>query len=423
MMVKFIIGMNLHFPGLAKKHNFFIKMSSNLLSNKTLSNSVIPFSNKIELIDIVTTSSSIIVPGWYYSLTGILVSGGGGGGIGYTSYNTVGGAGGGAGACAVLNLPARPGDTLTITLGAGGAGSGYGAFSTDGGASQININGNFFYLITGGGAGGFQTTVPTYGTNGSQGGFGGNTDGPFTPLPGGGGNPRFTAGYGTYGYSLLAPVTSVLVSGSSYASHVSSVSTVQVADKSLGSKGGAWNIISLPVPTGTSTYGFAGGGGGIGTNSNGLTGGIPIGAGDLTGAHGAPGGAGGLIKYPNNKGVMIAYCIAGGGGGGAYMTYIEPDPPPDPPTPPYEFDFIATGGSGGSIVNDGTTYYSGGSGESYIYTASLSGSNPISSLSAGAGVINTGGGGGGGTDLGANGGSGVFILLGRRSYPFASKVI
>jgi hypothetical protein len=403
-------------------------MSSNLLSNKTLSNSVIPFSNKIEILDVVTSSSTIVVPGWYYSLTGILVSGGGGGsagGAGLFSTSYAGG-GGGAGAVAVLNLPARAGDVLTITIGAGGIGAyspgavSAARYAKEGGSSSIFINGQFLYSVGGGNAAAPTAAgIETSASDGSGGGVNGwlYTNSYTFQME--------SFGLGTFGYGFLNSTASVLVSSTSYTGHTTAFRFTSYAG-GLGSSGER----GLQNP-------WAGGGGGIAKNSPGGTAYSVAATGDLAAVQGGTGGRAGIVKFPRAKdGEILTYYLAGGGGAGSLLGYLNDVEPPDTyEFPPY--NWYTLGGYGGSAWDAGTTYYAGGSGGGSTYTASTCSCSPESGQN---GPINSGGGGGGAAAgfismavpntpvytaglSGGNGGSGIFILLGRRSYPFASKVI
>lgn len=354
-------------------------MSANLLSNKTLSNSVIPFKSQPEMIKVFTTSSDFVVSNWYYSLTAILISGGGGA-FNSTSTGTNaakgGQGGGGAGAIATFILNAKPGDTITAVIGAGGTNNS----ASLGGTTSISINGASLISITGGSYGGNANQNPGGTSNGSAGGVNG---GGLTTIP-------TSQGAGTVSDAFFGRTSTYATTGTFTLS--SAVFTTNTngygSEGSIGSGG---------------TYSQGGGGGGAGRSAPGGIGGA------------SNGGYGTILLIPTLTGNPLKYYVCGGGGGGAYGTPGDPGDPIDPT--------LYSGGLGGSVIDNSTTYYLGGSGGSLSADGV---GNFTYSTSATNGAINTGSGGGGAQGGGANGGqggSGLIILIGQRSYPFSGKPI
>lgn len=349
-------------------------MSANLISNKTLSNSVIPFKNSAGLIHTFTSSSDYIVPSWYYSLTAILIAGGGGGmstlSAGVDLY-TLAGAGGGAGSIAAFALSVKPGDKITGVIGAGApAGSSPAGYPTLGGSTSIAINGATFISIPGGVGGQANIIGPNVSVAVDGAGSAGGCNSSQAEAP-------KSKGAGTLNSGFFTSMSSFATTGV-FLSTVS-INVLTLGGNSYGSNGG----------TGPATYFAAGGGGGIGRGSPG-TNGIPT-----IGQYGH-GGPAGTLLIPTLTGDPVPFFVCGGGAGYCGDT--------------------AGYGLGGSTVYNGTTYTVGGS--SGNVTAGTPGA---------AGVINTGSGGGGAgsynqTAAGA-GGSGLIILIGQRSYPFSGKPI
>lgn len=364
-------------------------MSSNLISNKTLSNSVIPAEIKPTLLGIFTTSTTFTVPNWYYGLTGILVSGGAGGlGKGpiegqdgddppNTLYFFPGGAGGGSGAVIVFPLNVRPGAVLTVTIGAGGPGNGTYA---NGGNSSLSADGKLYIVaknINGGSTGSISSVVN-------------NADAVVASTPNLSGLQIGRQAY-PFGIDQIS------------ADYVGTVSTTAsfAGVSAFGYKGGnTSNTQTYVAPNYVYAYGRGGGGGGYGSVA------------------GDNGGNAKLITFPNYTGELTGLVLGGGGGsGGGYITYIASDPPS-------YYSTGQAGGTGGAATNfQNSTQTVGGSGGSS--------STPTSSATDGA--INTGSGGGGnastasyeisGAGYAGNGGSGIFILYGLKAYPFSGKPI
>lgn len=441
-------------------------MSANLISNKVLSNSVIPLKSQPELITVLTTSTNYTIPNWYHSLTGILVSGGGGGGGSKPMASTFlapnqpqdgASQGGGGGAVLVVPIPANPGDLLSVTLGAGGAAGKYqaglqfeGQFGTQGGTSTLSINNKSFWSITGGaGAKGYYYGLTGYvsawditngGTDGTR-GWG------AIGIPAG--LPKASRGYGivypynTLNYNTTFITSATIGSGLTGAEILNTSPLSSLVDsfygyalQGLGSTGGQGGYSTTDNII---IYG-GGGGGGAGQYNVGLgpvavlSGDteadpvIPVGLVSLNPGHG---GGAALFRLAARDNTIVTYALGGGGGGGAggkvnNTFYISG----------YDITLSAynyfPGGNGGRAGYDSTVYYSGGSGGSlYFSTNSIT----VTSFTFGQdGFINTGGGGGGGSAhptlsasvsavSGGNGGSGIFILVGQRSYPFSGKPI
>ena len=367
-------------------------MSANLISNKTLSNSVIPFKNGPEVINVFTTSSDFVVPNWYYSLSAILVSGGAAGGPG---------GGGGAGAVACIKFHARPGDILTGVIGAGGGGSigdSFSAYGEQGGTTSLSRNGLLILSISGGSGGdwvaaGYGTTTNFMppASHGSAGGAA-RLAGLARALQ------YFSVGAGeTVDFFCNFNNSAVSVSGTLLsAAYLAATLPLSSTTKGLGSPGGrAGN---------NSTDNGYGGGGGFGISAT------PVFAPSGTGG---TGGHAGILIFPVASGGVQKFVLAGGGGGCGDGDY--PGGEGNSATYP--------GGSGGFVTYEGTTYVIGGSGgtTTYVTDSQDPPETTISFTPGGNGTINTGSGGGGSGNSFGSGGSGIIILLGQRSYPFSGK--
>lgn len=349
-------------------------MSANLISNKTLSNSVIPVKSKTGLIHAFTSSSDFIVPNWYHSLTAILIGGGGAGVNSLSSgFYTFAGGGGGAGAMVAIGLPARPGDKITAVVGAGGAPDNINVTNaTIGGSTSIAIN-DVVYMLVPGGCGGLP------GSSGNPRPFnhvyGWGSGGGASEVPGGEYDLP-SNGYGYFNSGFFTSIRSFATTGT-FVSALNTATFAAAANGGYGSKGGDYN-------TGFVYTYFAAGGGGAGTDSPGS----PANGSSTN----SDGGKAVTLLIPTLTGDPIPFFVAGGGGGGC----------------------------GGGCGDGGFTNYNG-----VTYTVGGSGANGTANASSG--VINTGSGGGGGSafrqGLAGNGGSGLIILLGQRSYPFSGKPI
>lgn len=230
-----------------------------------------------ERSQVITASSSWVVPAGVYKVLATLVAGGGGGGGGHAT----GGAGGGGGAgMTILNWPVAvtPGSTLTLVVGGKGAGGTAGNGGVDGGPTTL----------AGGAAGSL------YAAGGDGGGAGAATNG------------------GSGGRSALS------VNG-----------WVQGASAAGGAAAGAAG--GLPVGIGNIFSGSTGGAGagtgsGGGGESRSMTGVNPTGGANIGG------GAGGCSCYGNGgngstgaAGVAAAATAYGAGGGGGGVNFAGGD--------------------------------------------------------------------------------------------------